>query len=282
MVTIDAAKCTGCGKCAAICHEHCMSVVDGKIRIDEPYCSTCTQCVAICPAQALSWDNAEAGRFQPDRLPTTAQMDELFKERRTVRHFEQRPVERELLEQVTSYAAYAPTHGHGFRLVIVDDAAIIELTDRILKQFTARVYALVFKHGIFHRLVKLFAPAYEPEYRRAKPKLEAAVKRGATVAGRPVALVMIIGDKRTPLNLESAQYALYNMALFAQTAGLGCVNLVGSQSILNGNRTLRRRLGLKRKEKIFGLLGLGYPAVRFMNKVEGRALPVQWNGAHRI
>jgi hypothetical protein len=92
---------------------------------------------------------------------------------------------------------------------------------------------------------------------------------------------MVVEEKRTPLNLESAQYATYSMDLSAQTLGSGCRNLVGDQSILNRSRELRQGLRLKKSERIFGLLGVGYPGVRFVNKVEGRSLPLQWNGTTR-
>ena len=279
MVTIDIEKCSGCGTCVDVCHEHCMSVHEGKIEIDYPYCSTCTQCVAICPSRALRWDDAEPIRFEPDLLPTPAQMNELFKERRTVREFQPTPVDRRLLEEVASYAAYAPTHSHGFRIVIIDDAAIIDLMDRILLRFTARLYRFVYKPKLVGYLAKVLAPSMESEYLRVKPKLEATIRRGVTFGSRPAAFIMVVGEKRTPLNLESAQYATYNMNLFAQAMGLGCRNLVGNQSILNRSRALREELRLKKSERIFGLLGLGYPGVKFVNKVEGRSLSLQWNGS---
>ncbi len=277
-VTIDIQKCTGCGTCVEVCHESCMSVNDGKIQIYYPYCSTCTQCVAICPSRALRWDNAEPGRFEPDLVPTPEQMAELLKERRTIRQFKPTRVDRRLLEEVASYGAYAPTHSHGLRIVIVDDVAIIDLMDRVLMRFTARLYALLYRPKLLGYLIKALRPSMASEYLRVRPKLETAVRRGVTFSSRPAAFIMVVGDKRAPLNLESAQYATYNINLFAQAAGLGCRNLVGNQSILNRSRALRRELRLKKSEKIFGLLGIGYAGVKFVNKVEGRSLPLQWNG----
>ena len=69
------------------------------------------------------------------------------------------------------------------------------------------------------------------------------------------------------------------MNLVAQAMGLGCRNLVGNQSILNRSHALREELRLKKSERIFGLLGIGHPDVKFVNKVEGRSLSLQWNGS---
>lgn len=277
MVVRDTGKCTGCGTCVKICHEHCMSVVDKKIQIDYRYCSTCSQCIAICPSQALAWDKVESKRFNPLLMPSAEQMDELFKERRTLRDFRQAPVDRKTLERLAGYAAYAPTHSHGFRIVIIDDPGIIELMDRILVRFSTRIYNLFFKPRLFTHLVSLAKPSMREEYLRAKPKLETVIKRGTVFSSRPPAFLMVVGDKRVPLNLESAQYAVYNITLLAGALGLGCRNLVGNQPILNADCALRNKLHLLKSERIFGLMGVGYPSVKFRNKVEGRLIPIQWN-----
>ncbi len=281
MVTVDTQKCTGCGTCAAVCHEDCMSLQNGKIEIYYPYCSTCAQCIAICPSRALRWGDVEPAPFEPDLLPTPRQIDELLKERRTIRQFKPSAVDRGLLEEVASYAAYAPSHSQALRIVIVDDVATIDLMDRVLLRFTRRLYGLVYKPRLPGYLAKAVPPSLQSQYLRTKPKLEAVISRGVVFGSRPAAVIMVVGDKRTPFNLESAQYAAYNMNLFAQAKGLGCRNLAGNQAILNRNRALRQQLRLERSERIFGLLGVGYPDVEFVNKVEGRGLSVQWNGDGR-
>ena len=66
------------------------------------------------------------------------------------------------------------------------------------------------------------------------------------------------------------------MMLAAQVRGLGSRNLVGNQDIINGNRRVMARLGIRREERICGMLGLGYPAVELRNKVRGRSVPLDW------
>jgi hypothetical protein len=64
----------------------------------------------------------------------------------------------------------------------------------------------------------------------------------------------------------------------ALTMGLGCRNMVGNQAILSKNKEFRKALHFSRSDRIFGLVGVGHPSVVYRNKVEGRQLPVQWNG----
>jgi hypothetical protein len=111
----------------------------------------------------------------------------------------------------------------------------------------------------------------------AKPKLERVQEIGRGLRSRPTALVFVVGDKRTPFSEPSAQYALYNMNLYAQLKGVGVHNLVGNQMFLNRSKAARKRLGLGKHERIYATLGLGYPAVKFRSKVRGKTMPIQWN-----
>ncbi len=212
------------------------------------------------------------------RLPSPEQLDELFKERRTIRQFRREKIDRALLEEIVGYGIYAPTHSFTLRAIIVDDEEIIALLDQAVMRFNARLYNLLYKPRIVRYLIPRIAPARAAEYLKAQPKLERALEAGRAYGSPPAAFVFLVGDRRIPLSTESAQYALYNITLYAQVKGIGCRNLVGNQMILNGSQEVRNRLGLGKHERLFGTLGLGYPAVRFRNKVEGRKLPIQWNG----
>jgi len=277
MITIDQEKCNQCGLCVKICHEYCMDLEGDLLRIDQSSCSTCSQCIAICPKQALSWNHIQPLSFNKDLYPTPQQIDELFKERRTTRDFNNKRIDRKLLEEIVNYAVYAPTHSFEMRAIVIDNEDIIQQFDRIIYKFSTRVYNLFYKPRLVHRIVKLITPEREHEYLKAKPKLEACLKRKRNFKTIPPAIVMIIADKRIPLSLESAQYALYNIDLYAQTKGLGCRNLVGNQMFLNRSKICRDLLRLKRNEKIFGTMAMGYPLVKFRNKVVGKQIDIQWN-----
>ncbi len=277
MIIIDHDKCNLCRVCEAICHEYCINIENDTLTIDYKYCSTCTQCIAICPRKALSWDNVKPESFNKSLYPSPDQIDELLRERRTIRDYTGRGIDRSILEEITEYLVYAPTHNFNFRIMIIDDEQMIEFIDSIILKFALKTYKWFYSTPIIYSLLKIFTPSREHEYLKAKPKLEAAERRKSGFKTKPAAIIVIIGDKRIPLSLESAQYALYNMDLYAQTRGLACRNLVGNQRVINRNKQFRRMAGLKPEERIFGILTLGYAAVKFKNKVDGKKPLIQWN-----
>ena len=185
--------------------------------------------------------------FNRSLYPSSDQIDELFKERRTIRDYKGEKIDRLLLEKLAGYTVYAPTHNFNFRVIIIDDGLIIDLIDSIILKFTARIYSWFYKNKVIYSLLRVFTPSREHEYLKAKPKL------------------------------ESAQYALYNLDLYAQVKGLACRNLVGNQAVINRNKKFRKKLGIKPAEKIFGTITLGYPAIKFKNKVYGKNVIIQWN-----
>ena len=78
------------------------------------------------------------------------------------------------------------------------------------------------------------------------------------------------------LSWTSDQAALDVMTLYAYVDGVGTCLWGAGLATLNRNRTARRALGLGRREHMLGALLLGYPAVRFSNRVEGRLWDVDW------
>ena len=278
MVTIDNDKCTGCGLCARICHEYCIEVGEKSVAIDHDVCSTCGQCIAVCPAQVFSWDGVAPVPFDDRKLPVAEQMAELLGQRRTIREFRNQKLDRTLIEEIAGFGVCAPTHNFGMRVIAVDDDKLIETIDAAVFRYTRNIYFWIFRNRLIGWLARLSGPAMRREFAKAKPKLEKSLELGKTYRSRLPVIILIVGEKKVPLSLESAQYALYNMNLYAMVKGVACRNLVGNQMILNRNRKLRGKLGVSGKEKIFATMGLGYPAIRFQNKVAGKRMKLSWNG----
>jgi Fe-S-cluster-containing hydrogenase component 2 len=52
MITIDSAKCVGCGGCIDLCPEIAIAMIDNKASIDGETCNECKTCVKVCPLKA--------------------------------------------------------------------------------------------------------------------------------------------------------------------------------------------------------------------------------------
>jgi ferredoxin len=271
MITIDGDKCAGCGMCVKVCHNRCVALIDDVASVNYELCDRCTQCIAICPQQALSWGHAPPVGYDEKRLPSPEQLDELFKERRSVRFFKKDRIERILLEEIVGYGIYAPTNNHDLRVVVVDDVEVIEELERIAVRFNSRMYRLFFKPKIVFEFLSRITPAVNPQ---VKVKLE---ERRHDLFN-PAAMVFIVGDRRIAFSEASAQAALDHITFYAQVQGVGSCLWGAGEIILDRNRTARERLGLQRREYILGILLLGYPAVKFVNKVEGRTMSIKWVG----
>lgn len=52
--SVDASKCTGCGRCAELCAWSALAVVDRRVLVFPELCHGCGSCVANCPEGAIS------------------------------------------------------------------------------------------------------------------------------------------------------------------------------------------------------------------------------------
>jgi len=53
MVSVDNAKCTGCGSCVDVCPQQAITMHDDLAMINEDLCLQCGTCANVCPAGAI-------------------------------------------------------------------------------------------------------------------------------------------------------------------------------------------------------------------------------------
>ena len=64
IIHIDEEKCSGCGACAAACHEGAIDMVEGKAKLTrEDYCDGLGDCLPACPTDAITFEEREAPAY---------------------------------------------------------------------------------------------------------------------------------------------------------------------------------------------------------------------------
>ena len=114
---VDQEKCTRCGACVDECPTRIIEVrtprsVPTLVQGGENSCIDCGHCVAVCPEAALShrlMAVTDCPPMRQDWAPAPELIEHYMRARRSIRAYEERPVDRGVLAKLIDIARFAPT-----------------------------------------------------------------------------------------------------------------------------------------------------------------------------
>jgi ferredoxin len=284
VITIDLGKCTGCGKCVAVCSDLSLELRDGKARSSSHGvfgCIGCGQCMAVCPEEAIGISGRFISRDDLFALPakeTAASYESLMnllQRRRSIRKFKNIAVDRVLIDRVLDAAQSAP-----MGLPPTDVNVIVFDTKEKVRLFTEDFCRYLEKirwisSGWFLTLMKPLWGKETDELFRSfmRPLIDkyiSSMKKGENVVtyDAPVALYFYgspWGDPADPI--IAASYAM----IAAESLGLGTCMLGAIHPLIQSGKAagkFREKHGIRFKSREGIFVIMGYPKAEYLKGIK--------------
>ncbi|KJS03362.1 MAG: nitroreductase [Desulfobulbaceae bacterium BRH_c16a] len=254
---VDVETCIGCGQCASDCPAMIIDMNKGIPGIDgdkEGYCIGCLHCVAICSEGSVSilGHGPQDGLELPGKMPDPEQVELLIKGRRSVRKYQDKNIDPELIDKMLEVAWHAPS-GHNDRQLlytVVDDKALVD----------------ALRTEAFAGLEKLIAENLLPEGMEMFIDIIEAWKssgRDILFRGAPhLLIVSALEESASPL--QDCLIGLTTFELYARSCGVGTIwNGLATLTITDLVPSLQQRLGIPENHRIGYAMGFGYPAIQY-------------------
>jgi len=293
-IGIDSDRCKKDGMCAVVCPKGIFVQREQLMMPDlvgEDTCIGCGHCVAVCPGDAIQHSGfppTATRAIQFEKVPTTDQVLELLKSRRSIRAFRDKPLERRTIEKIIDGARFAPS-GHNSQstefAVVQDRAVLDQVTATAIEYLKFEIRR--FGNPVFRNLALLANRESAESGLHEIPGFERMVQAFESGAdpilnGAPVLLAF--HAKRTEgYGNVNAQLALQNASLVAYSLGIGhfytgwVLAPCRAPMARAWNRRMPDLLGIPPGNDLYGALALGHPIPRFKNMIERNPARISWN-----
>jgi len=289
VVQVDYKKCKACGMCVHVCKGGPLYIENKRLVVDYSRalgCIACGHCAAICPQECITVEGRDL--FAEDIIPLPPreslanyeQLKGLFLSRRSIREFEDREVEQEVIERILDAATTAPM---GIPptdvkvLVLKGRPKVREFKDDMLGALKGmvRIFSgpmLTILRPVFGKeacdmfrtfLIPL-AKSYLDEDRKGVDVFTYDAPLGMVFYGFPGA------DATDPL--IAATYAM----IAAESLGVGTCMLGFPAPLLKRSKKLLAKYCIPPKSPIGIMVIFGYPAIKFRRGIRRRFAEVRY------
>ena len=292
--TIDSSACTGCGMCVEICPmeifrlENVNGHQESKLIADRSdSCMLCGHCMAACPQAAVQVRGLsyEEDFFElPKSRIEADQFYNFLESRRSVRVFKDRPVPRDVLEQILGAIASAPM---GFTPPKIEISVVSERTviDKALPEIMGTYEQLLglwqnpLGRGILRRRTstETYISLDEhvlPSLRYRLPEMQNGSKDSIT--RNAPAMLIFHAPYKSGSHTEDAHIALTYGLLAAHALGLGACAIGLVAPAVERSKMLRNLFHIPEENEVLTSFVLGYPKYHFRRGIRRPLAAVHW------
>lgn len=275
MYQIDETLCNGCGNCASVCPAECIGIIDGKAKYNSSgICIFCGHCYAVCPLGVINEKGDQSivipeGEELTVEIPSYGKLIDFLRSRRSIRVYQKKNIESEIVEKLVDAARWAPTGNNqrNLRVVIIGNKEKLQL----FKDETIKMLRLCQKLNRFPALLKVYSIIDSSASTLVGEEIGADIaaaligwEQGNDSIFHGAPMVIIVHEpKNDTTPKDNGVYAMYNMILAAQTLGLGTCICGWAQAAMDRSKAIRSALGIPMNNTITQVAAVGYPATKY-------------------
>jgi len=293
-IFLDDNDCTKCGTCVLACPYRVLTrnvTENAPVVSDDGECVSCGHCVALCPAGAIVHEDFPNGTgirpIDRSRYPAPDQVMFLLQARRSIRAFQDRPVDKALIETILEGAGTGPSPHNARRVeyvVVQDRETVKRIAGALAESYGKTIFLL--KNPL--ALEALPVPVRE-RIESVRPQLavmeriESRIRSGDDILQRGAPSVLVLHALKTADDFWGPRIdvtiALQNASLVCSSRGLGSCELGYIEIAAARNPWLQDLLGIPGDHAVYGILAVGYPCYTFEKWIEKPRAKVVWKSA---
>ena len=249
MIKTNSELCINCGLCSKHCVVGLISLNQAKqpqlAANYEQACIQCGQCAAVCPKSAISFSETSIENWENvdnNEQATLTQFSALVKNRRSIRHYQEKLIPQPALLQLLDIARYAPTGGNAQSvkwLVVSGKEKVRELSALCIEWFIENDILPVSTRNDFENDDDI-------------------INRGAPH------LLIAYAENQATTPADDCVIALRTVELAAQAAGLGSCWAGFFKWAVSSHPAVAEMLMLPENHAVHGALMLGYPKFKYV------------------
>lgn len=260
MIIIDKEKCTGCGACVRDCLNKALEIRGGKAEYIRD-CFKCMHCIAVCPEAAVSVNDPDNSMDEVFPIDESCHVDadrmlRFIKSRRTIRHFQKRPIEKEKINMLLDAGRFSPTGSNTQNVSYI-----------VIRERRDEFNALAMREFRSLQSPDRFSLVFPPPFDLSRIDFEdnEFLFKGADT----IILAVCPAD-------VNAAIAAADMELTANGMGLGMLYVGFFMRLVNVSKPLKEYLGLSDEDHVAVAMGFGYPDVQYYRTVPRKPAKVTW------
>lgn len=285
-VSIDYDKCNNCGTCIEGCGR-CFSMEGDRVTVfaDINCCSLCGRCVALCPTGAVTHTEMDMDNFRKIKkreFITTDDFFEFLRQRRSHRAFTDKKIPEQDMKKLVDIVRYSPTGSNSqmVELLVIQNPSRIKKFSDLSVDFMIKSGAEAKKHA---EELKKEGKASQGEINQ----IEMMAFYGDLMAqsremgldpvfyNAPAVMVFHAQDQGFSKK-DDCVIASTTTGLLARTMGLEYTYIGIFDGAANGSSEIMEELKLPEGNKVYSVIIVGYPKMKFFSTVDRKPTSVRY------